>query len=264
MSESDKKKARKKIRKLKEDSGIKVSQKVGTGANAKANPQPPNINKGGLRCYIRYNNMGTPYRICSDEVGKKKPKPPSQITPQISASDFANQHGGYANLSKSQVQEYHRLDMRARRGEEEKAREQGEKFIKQFREERKRQRKKDAKLKGVLNKEKQKVKLAIKKEKQETGFSAPLSLRDKDVLPKTNDILEKAKDSQNAEMRQTTLQGIGVALRNDINKMNKKQLDNFTNSTALNDVKGLLKGKSSIMDFLKENIEKRKKELNKK
>lgn len=189
MSESDKKRARKKVKKLQEKaSGDKPpSLKVGTGSNAKANPQPPNINPGNVRCFIRYNNMGTPYRICSDNEGKKPPKkPPSQITPQISPEEFATKHGGYSNLTDNQRREYHRLDMRERRGEEMKAREKGEKFIKEFREERKRQRKKDANLKQAIKDLKKKgVKVKAqegKSKKSDTVSKVIKKVNDKPVL----------------------------------------------------------------------------------
>ena len=82
---------------------------------AKANPQPPNVNPDGVRCYIRYNNMGIPYRTCNDAEGRKPRKPKSQITPQLTPEEFADQHGGYSNLSEGQTRTYHRLYMREKR-----------------------------------------------------------------------------------------------------------------------------------------------------
>lgn len=70
----------------------------------------------GVRCYIRYNNRGGAYRICSDmDNEKNKKKPPSDIIPpeeRISASEFAKKHGGYSNLTNEQHKTYHRIYMR--------------------------------------------------------------------------------------------------------------------------------------------------------
>lgn len=183
ITKRDKARARKKIKKLNEQaSQVKQpSLAVGKGKNARANPRPPNINKDGVRCFIRYNNMGVPYRICSANEGKKgHKKPPAQITPQISPEEFANKHGGYSNLTDNQVREYHRLDMRERRAEEQKAKEKGEKFIKQFREERKRQRKKDAKLKEAIKDLKKEGKKIMKKQ-SEKGETPKKKLKDPSI-----------------------------------------------------------------------------------
>ena len=193
ITNSDKKKARRKIKILNEQaSQVKQpSLGVGKGSSAKANPRPPNINKDGVRCFIRYNNMGVPYRICNDAKGKKPQKPPAQITPQISPDEFANKHGGYSNLTESQVREYHRLDMRERREEEYKAREKGEKFIKQFREERKRQRKKDANLKEAIKDLKKEGKKIMKKQsvKGEKGETPKSKVPDPSIKVSGNQVL---------------------------------------------------------------------------
>lgn len=122
-----KKKVRRKIKELEkkagkdEDDAKKITKKLrkakGTGGG----------NDSGVRCYIRYNNRGNPYRICDD--GKNpanKKKPPSVITPAISPEEFADKFGGYANLSKEQQRTYHRLYMRRVRKEESGDAEAGE------------------------------------------------------------------------------------------------------------------------------------------
>ena len=96
---------------------------------AGANPKPPNINTDGVRCYIRYNNMGIPYRTCNDGEGKKPRKPPSQITHSQTPEKFAEQHGGYGNLGKGQRREYHRLWMREKRANEKVIRFAGEEML---------------------------------------------------------------------------------------------------------------------------------------
>ena len=100
--------------------------------NMSANPQPPNDNPDGVRCYIRYNNQGVKYTTCNK--GEKKgggfSKPPSQITPKITAEEFAEKHGGYAKLGKVKTKEYHRLYMANQRAEEYKQRKAGEELVK--------------------------------------------------------------------------------------------------------------------------------------
>ena len=55
----------------------------------KAQPRPANSNEGNVRCYIRYNNQGNPYRICDGGEPKDGfPKPPSQITAPITPQAF--------------------------------------------------------------------------------------------------------------------------------------------------------------------------------
>jgi hypothetical protein len=120
-------------------SGVKDNmKKVG-----KAQPQPPNVNSGQTRCYIRYNNQGRPYRICDD--GKPKagfPKPPSQITPLITPQEFLEERGkAYHELTDGQVREYHRLDMANRRlTEKEIKSDEGEERLVKWREEKKKER----------------------------------------------------------------------------------------------------------------------------
>jgi len=85
-----------------------------------AKPRPPNQNPNDVRCYIRYNNQGNPYRICDD--GGKPDKPPAQITPPIPVEEFLNKLGRtYGELTEGQRREYHRIDMANRRFEEREA-----------------------------------------------------------------------------------------------------------------------------------------------
>ena len=264
-SKSDKKKTRAQIKKLKEmaedtpkEGGPNRQPGTRKKGGAKANPQPPNVNPDGVRCYIRYNNMGIPYRTCNDAEGRKPRKPKSQITPQLTPEEFADQHGGYSNLSEGQTRTYHRLYMREKRLEEQKAMKGGEKYIKQFREEKKRQRKKDAKLKLKIRQEKKKAKKAIQQEKEETGFAIPLSLRKEKILPNTIKILKIAKDSQNEDMRQNQLSGLGINMRNDIKKMSEKDFNAFINSDAVDDLKKILSKKTTVFDNIKGYIKAKK------
>lgn len=100
------------------------------GESGKANPQPPNDNPDGVRCYTRYNNQGVMYSTCNDGKGKKPRKEPSQITPKITAEEFAEKHGGYAKLGKVKTKEYHRLWMAHKRDEQYKQRKAGEESVK--------------------------------------------------------------------------------------------------------------------------------------
>ena len=134
----------------------------------------------------------------------------------------------------------------------------GEKFIKQFREEKKRQRKKDAKLKLKIRQEKKKAKKAIQQEKEETGFAIPLSLRKEKILPNTIKILKIAKDSQNEDMRQNQLSGLGINMRNDIKKMSEKDFNAFINSDAVDDLKKILSKKTTVFDNIKGYIKAKK------
>jgi len=118
--EVEKKKIREQLRKLQKQAGKEGGAKV-AGTKAKGTSQAKGTagpNTQGVRCYIRYNNRGNPYRICDD--GKKPPpeKPPSKITPVMDAGKFAEEHGGYSNLSKEQQKTYHRLYMAKQRAEE--------------------------------------------------------------------------------------------------------------------------------------------------
>ena len=95
--------------------GIKVKVKKGKRKGKLTKKEPKQMGSG-VRCYMRYNNRGGAYRICSDmENTKNLKKPPSDIIPkeeQISASDFAQKHGGYTNLTNEQHKTYHRIYMR--------------------------------------------------------------------------------------------------------------------------------------------------------
>lgn len=118
-TKTDKKKVRRKIRKIKKIIGQDTTSTgpAGKKENAKAKGTGGG-NKDNLRCYIRYNNMGNPYRTCNDKVGLEKPKKPSVITPSIPADEFAEKFGGYSNLSDEQTATYHRLFMREKREKE--------------------------------------------------------------------------------------------------------------------------------------------------
>lgn len=81
----------------------------------KAQPRPANSNPNNVRCYMRYNNQGSIYRICNDgSTSSSKPK--AQITAPISVDAFMNNLGKtYGELTDGQAREYHRLDMANRR-----------------------------------------------------------------------------------------------------------------------------------------------------
>ena len=84
------------------------------GVISKAIPRPKNNNPNDVRCFIRYNNQGNPYRICS--AGGKSKEPPAQITPPIPVEEFLNKLGRtYGELTEGQRREYHRIDMANRR-----------------------------------------------------------------------------------------------------------------------------------------------------
>ena len=103
----------------------KKSKRKGTGIKGGA---PTVGSKGGpgVRCYMRYRNNGTVFRICS---GPPPPttKPPAVFTPMISPEEFIRKLTksnkrikSYGDLSDNQKREYHRLaqgNSRARRRE---------------------------------------------------------------------------------------------------------------------------------------------------
>lgn len=121
----EKAKMRKELAKLEKQAGKETNKVAGKGPTAKAKGTGGG-NKDGVRCYIRYNNAGNPYRICNDKVGKEPPKPKSTITEPIDPSEFAEKYGGYSNLSDEQTATYHRLYMARQRLEERKMEEGGE------------------------------------------------------------------------------------------------------------------------------------------
>ena len=102
------------IRKLNKQAGVKGKDMTKVG---KAQPRPRNDNPNNVRCFIRYNNQGNPYRICSgNEPTKGFPKPPDQITPPIPVEEFLDKLGKtYGELTEGQRREYHRIDMANRR-----------------------------------------------------------------------------------------------------------------------------------------------------
>tara|TARA_R100001086_G_scaffold243116_1_gene171613 strand:- start:11626 stop:12537 length:912 start_codon:yes stop_codon:yes gene_type:complete len=114
----DAKKLRRKVKVLKKQAGEPAPPNM--NKVKKAQPRPPNNNPQGLRCFIRYNNQGRPYRICDEGNEKTKAKkPPSQITPHISPQQFLQDiDKTYIELTENQRNEYHRLDMAKRRAEE--------------------------------------------------------------------------------------------------------------------------------------------------
>ena len=108
---------KKNINKLKKQAG-KASINMNTISKAK--PRPANTNSNDVRCFIRYNNQGNPYRICSNQESSGGFKsPPAQITAPIPISEFLDKLGKtYGELTDGQQREYHRLDMANRRFEE--------------------------------------------------------------------------------------------------------------------------------------------------
>lgn len=138
----DVKKIRRTIKVLQKQAGAPAGQQM--NKVKKAQPRPANSNEGNVRCYIRYNNQGNPYRICDGGEPKDGfPKPPSQITAPITPQAFMEHlDKTYIELTDGQRGEYHRLDMANRRLEErmdDKVAEQYAKVIKNQRKVRKAQ-----------------------------------------------------------------------------------------------------------------------------
>tara|TARA_R100000951_G_scaffold116460_1_gene128388 strand:+ start:5069 stop:6091 length:1023 start_codon:yes stop_codon:yes gene_type:complete len=102
------------VNKINKQAGIEV---INMNQVKKAQPRPANSNADNVRCYIRYNNEGNPYRICSDNQPREGfKKPPDQITKPISVDEFLNKVSKtYGELTAGQRREYHRLDMANRR-----------------------------------------------------------------------------------------------------------------------------------------------------
>jgi len=149
--EQDKKKLRGQVKELqKQAKNENDSNKVPKGEGAKGTGGG---NSNGVRCYIRYNNQGNPYRICSDGAVPKPKKPKSIITPIMDAGKFAENNGGYANLSKEQERTYHRLYM-AKQRQNEKGIEDGGKAFKEIIQAENQMKKEEARLKKLVKKEK--------------------------------------------------------------------------------------------------------------
>jgi len=125
--EKIRKEVRKKIKDLEKQAGKEIDPAKQITKTLRKAKGTGGGNDGGVRCYIRYNNRGNPYRICDDgQNPANKKKPPSVITPAIDPEDFAEKFGGYANLSKEQQRTYHRLYMRRVRKENQAEAEAGE------------------------------------------------------------------------------------------------------------------------------------------
>lgn len=114
LAEAQARKLQRRINKLNKQAGIEPvnMQKIG-----KAQPRPRNDNPNDVRCFIRYNNQGNPYRICAKKSAGTDPKqPPAQITPPIPVNEFLDKLGKtYGELTEGQRREYHRIDMANRR-----------------------------------------------------------------------------------------------------------------------------------------------------
>ena len=109
------KKYQRRLNKLNKQAGNKPINMKNVG---KAQPRPSNNNPNNVRCFMRYNNQGNPYRVCSSG-GDSKGKPPAQITKPIPVDEFLDKLGRtYGELTAGQQREYHRLDMANRRFEE--------------------------------------------------------------------------------------------------------------------------------------------------
>ena len=83
-------------------------------------PKPSFKGKGGVNCWVRYNNSGARYITCGTYSGSGTAPPPIKKTPLISPATFIGMMGksGYNDLSSGQQREYHRLVMANRRAEE--------------------------------------------------------------------------------------------------------------------------------------------------
>jgi chromosome segregation ATPase len=161
-AQKEKKKMRKQLAKLEKQAGKQTNKVAGKGSSAKAKGTGGG-NPKGVRCFIRYNNAGNPYRICSDNKGKKPQKPKSVITEAIDPSEFAEKFGGYANLSDEQTATYHRLWMRKNRKEQAQIEEGGEQAVKIFQAEK--QKAKEEKRLKKLEKEAEKLEKKQNREK---------------------------------------------------------------------------------------------------
>lgn len=193
--EKEKTKMRKQLAKLEKQAGKETNKVAGKGSSAKA-VGTGGGNKDGVRCYIRYNNAGNPYRICNDKKGKEPRKPKSKITPPMDASEFAEKYGGYSNLSKEQERTYHRLYMAAMREEERKLEDGGEEF-KQLVSATK-QKKKEVKRLEKLEKEKQKIERKQNRKKYKEALDK--------LVP---------KDRKNPSIRKSLQEKYGVTPKQD-------------------------------------------------
>ena len=163
-AQKEKKKMRKQLAKLEKQAGKQTNKVAGTKAKGTAKAVGTGGgNKDGVRCFIRYNNAGNPYRICDDKKGKKPQKPKSVITEAIDTSEFADKFGGYANLSDEQTATYHRLWMRKNRKEQAQIEEGGEQAVKIFQAEK--QKAKEEKRLKKLEKEAEKLEKKQNREK---------------------------------------------------------------------------------------------------
>ena len=112
QNKKDVKKLQRRIRTLKKQAGAPKGPNMKNVSITK--PRPANNNPQGVRCFMRYNNQGNPYRICSS--GGDTSKPPAQLTQPIPVKEFLDKLGkSYAELTEGQRREYHRIDMANRR-----------------------------------------------------------------------------------------------------------------------------------------------------
>ena len=113
-----------------------------------------------VRCFMRYNNQGKPYRICNDKDSATKTNvKPAVFTPLISVDEFLKKRKKtYAQLTPGQKRAYHRIDMANRRKEERKLMEMNKKELEKFKNEIRAERKKEREAKEKAKAEKQKEK----------------------------------------------------------------------------------------------------------
>tara|TARA_R110001632_G_scaffold74377_2_gene170219 strand:- start:5190 stop:5930 length:741 start_codon:yes stop_codon:yes gene_type:complete len=240
---------------------------------AKAKNPGKNTNNS-KKCWVRVNNQGSTYTICG--VPSKGPKkPPAVITKPITSEEFTEIHGPYTELTDSRKAEYHALAMRRKRWEERQASIQGQGFIEDFRDAKRDERKKNAEEREknadarakvrAEKKEKEKDKKAEKGGKKTSKFVAPKVLTNNKTLVNINKALSNAEDSS-ADTRNNFIIGMNVALRNDINKMSAKDFLKFKQSGGDNVVISIIKKqtKKDMSDFIKANMDKRNKEVQKK
>lgn len=139
---------------------IKEAQRKGGKPSKKGKPPPappPSFKgKGGINCWVRYNNSGVRYITCGTYSGSGPAPPPIKRTPLVSPATFVGLVGasGYNDLTEGQKREYHRLVMANRRAEERENIEMNTPEYKKFLEERREDAREERKQKEISKAEK--------------------------------------------------------------------------------------------------------------
>lgn len=184
---------------------------------------------GVKRCFMRYGNQGQLYRVCSE--GGDKSKPPAVFTPLITPQQFIldlakknKKIKGYADLTSSQQQNYHRLDMANRREERAKNKDMNNKVYSLYLE----QKRADAKLDRLedqvrARQEKKQQKIVNRFERKGTTASSPQDIKDYFKIKQEKEI----KRTLGKDNKEAYINRIEDKLKSDKNDIMKFEVAEF-------------------------------------